>query len=70
MVRRLERKVALSLVPIAVQQKLTFCKAIILQLKLLKIPTLLLMMKLVSEKTVERTELGEKYSFLSGINLA
>ena len=38
-VRRLERKVALSLVPIAVQQKLTFCKVIILQLKLLKIPT-------------------------------
>lgn len=69
MVRRLERKVALSLVPIAVQQKLTFCKAIILQLKLLKIPTLL-MRKLVSEKIVERTELGKKYSFLSGINLA
>ena len=69
MVRRLERKVALSLVPIAVQQKLTFCKAIILQLKLLRIPTLL-MRKLVSEKTVERTELGKKYSFLSGINLA
>lgn len=69
MVRRLERKVALSLVPIAVQQKLTFCKAIILQLKLLKIPTLL-MRKLVSEKIVERTELGKKYTFLSRINLA